>query len=151
MRKVGVLVLAVPGCLVVAWLTAGLVLAPFARHPLWLDAGLNLSEAAAARDVGEIVRLIENSADPNAAYELRPGFVAEDVARLTPLEAAVASKDAETARILLVNGAVMGAETWNRLRCSAEGDEMTRFLDQHRPDGAVLQCDIGPRPSATTR
>ena len=133
--------LAAPGCLVVAGLTAGLALAPFDRHPLWPRQQLNLSEAAAVRDVAEIVRLIESSEDPDAARDVRSGLLTEHAVRLTPLEAAVAAGDPEIARVLLVNGASMDAQVWNRLRCSAEGHEITEYLDRRRPLQAVLDCD----------
>ena len=134
--------LSVPACLVNAGLATGLLLAPFDRHPLWLQPDLNLSEAAAVRDAAEIVRLIEeHSEDPNAIREVRPGLLADQAIRVTPLEAAVAAKDVEIARVLLVNGAAMNAEIWNHLRCSADGDEMTEFLDRRRPPDSVLRCD----------
>jgi hypothetical protein len=137
--------LSIPACLVIAGLAGGLLLAPFGLHPLWQRPELNLSEAAAVRDAAEIVRLIEErSEDPDTVREVRPGLLAEQAVRVTPLEAAVAARDVEIARVLLVNGAAMDADIWNRLRCSAEGDEMTAFLDRRRPSGSVLRCD-GPR------
>jgi hypothetical protein len=140
MGRRGRIALATPGCVVLIGLTAGLVLAPFDRHPLWPRQQLNLSEAAAVRDAAEIVRLIESSEDPNAARDVRPGLLAQEAVRATPLEAAVAMKDPEIARVLLVNGAVMDAQVWSRLRCSADGDEMTEYLDRRRPAKAVMDC-----------
>jgi hypothetical protein len=140
MRNPGRIALAIPGCLVLAGLTVGLVLAPFDRHPIWPRQQLNLSEAAAVRDVAEIARLIESSEDPNAAREVRAGLLAEHAVRATPLEAAVAMRDPEVARLLLVNGAVMDAQVWNRLRCSADGAEMTDYLDRRRPVKAIMDC-----------
>ena len=141
MRNAGAIALAAPGFLVTAGLMVGLVLAPFGRHPMWPHHELNLSEAAAVRDAGEIVRLIEASEDPNAERQVRPGFLEAQAVRATPLEAAVAAKDVEIARILLVNGAAMNADVWNHLRCTAAGDEMTEFLDRRRPFGSALHCE----------
>jgi hypothetical protein len=140
MGSPGRIALATPGCLVLAGLAAGLVLTPFDRHPLWPRQQLNLSEAAAVRDSAEIVRLIESSEDPNAVRDVRPGLLAQQAVRATPLEAAVAMKDPEIARVLLVNGAVMDAKVWNHLRCSADGDEMTEYLDRRHPVKAVMDC-----------
>jgi hypothetical protein len=140
MRDPGRIALAVPGCFALAGVMAGLALAPFDRHPIWPRQQLNLSEAAAARDVAEIVRLIQTSEDPDAARDVRPGILAEHAVRATPLEAAVATRDTEVARVLLANGAAMDAQVWNRLRCSAEGDEMTAYLDWRRPVKAVMDC-----------
>ena len=117
MDNPGRMALAAPGCLVIAGMTAGLALAPFDRHPMWPHQQMNLSEAAAVRDLAEIVRLIESSEDPDAPRDIRPGFLAEHRVRATPLEAAVAAGDPEVARVLLTNGAVMDAQVWNDLRC----------------------------------
>jgi len=136
-----VMALAVPGCLVTAGLIAWLALTPFDRHPMWMRPELNLSEAAAVRDLGEIVRLIGASENPDAPRDIRPGFLAATAVRATPLEAAVASKDVESVRILLMNGATMTAGVWHHLRCNAEGDEMHEFLDRLRPAGSALDCD----------
>ena len=69
---------------------------PFDRHPIWARAELNLSEAAAVRDFGEIVRLIESirrsRRGPRGPSRLSGR---EQAVRATPLEAAVASKDVE--------------------------------------------------------
>ena len=134
--------LAIPGCLVLAGLAIGLVLALFDRHPIWPRQRLNLSEAAAVRDVAEIVRLIESSEDPDAARDVRPGLLADTAVRATPLEAAVAMRDPEIARVLLANGAVMDAPVWTRLRCAADGEEMTAYLDRRRPAKAIMDCTV---------
>ena len=71
------------------------------------------------RDAAEIVRLIEElSEDPDAAREVRPGLLAEHAVRATPLEAAVATRDVEIARVLLVNGAGDGRAT-SGIACGA--------------------------------
>jgi hypothetical protein len=139
MRNAGLIALAAPGCLMLAGVTAGLALAPFDQL-LWPRQQLNLSEAAAVRDVGEIVRLIDSSADPDAVRDVRPGLLAEHAVRATPLEAAVAIRDPEIARVLLANGAEMDTEVWSRLRCKAEGDEMIEFLERRRPLKAIMDC-----------
>jgi hypothetical protein len=139
-RHAGAIVLAVPGCLAVAVLTAGLLAAVFDQHPMWPRQQLNLSEAAAVRDLGEIVRLIELSEDPDAPRDVRPGFLADQAVRATPLEAAIAVRDTEVVRVLLVNGAALDAQVWSHLRCAAEGDEMTAYLDRRRPLKAIIDC-----------
>ena len=66
--------LAAPGSPLTAALAVALVLAAFGRHPMWPDepVNLNLSEAAAVRDSGEIVRLVERGENPDAARNVRP-------------------------------------------------------------------------------
>lgn len=139
----GRLALAAPACLVTAVLIGWLVLAPVDRHPMWRQSQLNLSEAAAVRDIGEIVRLIESSEDPDAVREVRPGFLGETAVHATPLEAAVASKDVESVRILLLSGATMTQDIWHRLRCATESDEVRGYLDRIRPSQSPAEC----RPS----
>jgi hypothetical protein len=108
---------------------------------MWPDQKLNLSEAAAARDEAEVLRLIGQGQDPNMPHDIRAGLLFDHTTRLTPLEAAVMSQRSSMVERLLANGAVMDAELWNRLRCLAGGYEMPRFLDQHRPAGVVMRCE----------
>ena len=136
----GRMALAAPACLVTAMMIGWLVLAPFDRHPMWHEPDLNLSEAAAVRDVGEIVRLIEASEDPDAARDVRPGYLADTAVRVTPLEAAVASKDVESVRILLLNGATMTRGIWHHLRCTTDSDEVRGYLDRVRPSELPTEC-----------
>jgi hypothetical protein len=133
--------LAAPGCILAVALAAALLLAVVGRHPMWRHEDLNLSEAAGARDEAEAVRLIGYGEDPNARRELRAGILFDRPVRLTPLEAAVARRDSSMIVRLLSAGALMDAETWNRLRCLSEGDEVPPVLDARRPADAVLHCD----------
>jgi len=132
--------LAAPGCLMATGFAVALALAAFGRHPMWVSYDLNLSEASAVRDEAEVARLIEYAEDPNLRRDIRPGLLFERRVRLTPLEAAVAAGDGRVVRELLDRGAVIDAETWNRLRCAADGDEVPPTLDASRPSGAVMHC-----------
>ena len=147
----GRMALAAPACLVAAVLLGWLLLVPFDHHPMWTERDLNLSEAAAVRDLGEIVRLIEASEDPDAARDVRPGYLADTTVHLTPLEAAVASKDVESVRILLLNGATMTKGSWHHLRCMTENDEIRGYLDRIRPAEEPGECHPShPALSETT-
>lgn len=134
-----------PGCLLAVASVVALVLAAFDRHPMWPHQPVNLAEAAGVRDEAEVVRLIEQGGDPNIRYAISPGLIFDYPTRLTPLEAAVANHDPSMVTRLLAKGAVMDAALWTYLRCIADGEEVPRVLDEHRPEGAVLQCD-GVRP-----
>lgn len=140
MERAAARALAIPGCSVIAALVAGLALLPWGRHPLWRQPTLNLAEAAAVRDAGEIVRLIDAGSDPNEIREIRGGLLTEEPIRVTPIEAAVTARDVEIARVLLVNGARLDPQLWSRLRCTAESDEVASFLDRWRPAGAAMSC-----------
>ena len=135
--------LAAPGSPLTAALAVALVLAAFGRHPMWPDEPVNLtlSEAAAVRDSGEIVRLVERGENPDAARNVRPGLLLDVAVRLTPIEAAVASRDPQIVRVVLANGAALDGSLWNRLQCLTESQEMTALLDQLRPADVVMRCD----------
>ena len=91
----------------------------FGTHPFWEIPELTLSEAAATRDAGEVVRLVEQQhQDPNAAYAVRAGVVGPGTS-LSPMEAAVVVKRAEMVRLLLRLGAAPGAEERLRFACLA--------------------------------
>lgn len=82
-----------------------LILALWDLNPFWRWEPLNLGEAAALRDGGEVARLLEDGADPNATYRIRPGFIHDDARQMTPLEAARAARRDEIVQILLDGGA----------------------------------------------
>jgi hypothetical protein len=123
-----------------------LTLAAAGRHPLWRHDDLNLSEAASVRDEAEVVRLIRRGEDPNSRRDIRPGLLFDHAARLTPLEAAVASERAEMVERLIVNGAQLDAVLWNQLRCLAHGNEVPLALERHLPPGAAMHCENVTRP-----
>ncbi|MGH9723006.1 MAG: hypothetical protein ACRD8O_22575, partial [Bryobacteraceae bacterium] len=142
----GILVIAAaPGCLLAAGLALALVLGAIDRHPMWPYVALNLSEAAGARDEGEVARLIAYGEDPNTRREVRAGVIFARATRLTPLEAAVAVDDPSILTRLLTLGATLDADVWNRLRCIADGDEVPPVLDARRPEGVELHC-VGVTP-----
>src|ERR1700752_3106200 len=69
----------------------------------WRGGPLTLSEAAALRDQGEVVRLIASGADPTAMPPLRPGVPA--ASSLPPLEPPVGPRRAEMVELLMLHGA----------------------------------------------
>ena len=141
MSRWAAVALAAPGCLLAAASVVALTLAIFDHHPMWPHQPFNLAEAAGVRDAAEVARLIEDGADPNIGYPVRPMFIFDDPVRLTPLEAAVAANDPQILSQLLMSGARMDAALWSYLRCIADGDGVGPLLDRCRPEGAVLRCD----------
>lgn len=113
-----------------------------AAAPLsWKGGPLTLSEAAALRDAGEVVRQIASGADPNAAYPLRPGVLAAST--LTPLEAAVGARRPEIVQLLVLHGAKVDAAEWRRLNCFAIGlgaTDVVKALDGLAPQAADRSC-----------
>ena len=94
-----------PAAILTAARAGFLVLAIWDAHPFWLWEPLNLAEAAALRDRGEVARLLAEGQDPNATYRIRRGFVRESAMRLTPIEAAQAARRDEIVQILVDAGA----------------------------------------------
>lgn len=116
---------------------------PFGIDPLWHVEPLTLPEAAALRDNGEIMRLIDRGADPNRAGTVRANFLHNDPLVVTPLEAAVGADRTDVVEVLIDNGATIDATTWTRLVCFAaaiEADDARSFLEQRRPAGASDDC-----------
>ena len=108
----------------------------------WRGGPLTLSEAAALRDQGEVVRLIASGADPNAMHPLRPGVLA--ASSLTPLEAAVGARRAEMVELLMLHGAKVDEAGWRRLHCFALGtgaDDVVAMLDRYRQANATSSCE----------
>ena len=143
-EKAPVIAVAIPGTVLTLATALMLIGLPFGLDPLWRVEPLTLAEAAALRDNGEVVRLIEAGADPNAPATVRAEFLRNDALTVTPLEAAVGSDRVDIAQVLLDHGARLDAATWTRLMCFAtaiEADESQSFLEPLRPDGASLACD----------
>jgi hypothetical protein len=82
-----------------------LVLAVWDVHPFWRWEPLNLAEAAALRDRGEVARLLSEGEDPNATYRVRRGVVRSYAMQMTPMAAALAARRDEIVQLLLDGGA----------------------------------------------
>ena len=136
--------LALPGTLLILATATMLLGVPFGIDPLWRVEPITLAEAAALRDNGEAVRLIQNGEDPNARGTVRAEFLRHDPQMVTPLEAAVGIDRPDMVETLLENGAVLDAATWTHLMCFAiaiEADEAIEFLEPRRPATASTACE----------
>jgi hypothetical protein len=121
---------------------AAIVIAVVAAPRFWKGGTLTLSEAAALRDEGEVVQLVDNGTDPNAAYTVRDGVLA--ASPLTPLEAAVGARRAEMVYLLMRHGAKVDAGSWRRLHCFAlntGAGDVVEMLDRFKPAGAATSCE----------
>ena len=138
--------LAAPACVLAAASVVALALAVVDRHPMWPREAMNLAEAAATRDEGEVARLIEGGEDFNQRYPVRPGLLFDRSAVLTPLEAAIAADDPMIVQQLMRESTPPGVERWTYLRCIAGGDEAPQVLEQYRPVDAQPDCDTVRAP-----
>ncbi len=133
---------------VVLWLVveAGmLAMAAVGPHPLWPELQLTLTEAVAVRSTADVAAQLEGGADPNRAYPVRPGLLAGEPERATPLEAATSERRPEIIALLARHGAVLAIDDWRRLRCFVDGfdADVAAALDALRPPAAELACPDG--------
>ena len=78
---------------------------PGVRNAFWHSEPVNLSEAAALRDLARVRRLVEEGADPNARRLVRPGILDAEGREMTALEAAKETGASDTIELLLELGA----------------------------------------------
>ena len=100
---------ALPGLALVVATVVWLVMAVADRHPFWRIEQQTLSEAVAARDFGEVGRLLAEGQDPNARYAIRAGLLGDAAVEMTPLEAAEAADLRELLPMLVYAGAIVPA------------------------------------------
>ena len=134
---------AIPPLAAVGFCGAVLGAAVFGHTPtFWQGGPLTLAEAAALRDQGEVARLIEAGADPNAEYALRPDVLS--VNHATPLEAAVLARRPEIVQLLMHEGAAVDEHRWRYLHCVAAEtgqDDVITVIDAYRPaTAAAVSC-----------
>ena len=99
------LIATAPAALLALTRVVFLVLAVWDVHPFWRWEPLNLAEAAALRDRGEVARLLAEGEDPNATYRVRRGVVRSYAMQMTPMAAALAARRDEIVQLLLDGGA----------------------------------------------
>jgi hypothetical protein len=121
----------------------------FGAHPFWAMPDITLSEAAATRDAGEVVRLIEQEhQDPNTVYRIRDGVIGR-ATTITPVEAAVIVKREEMVRLLLRLGATPSPGDRHRLACAARemgAGDVVAVLTSEAGSAQPLAC----APAAAT-
>lgn len=104
---------------------------------------LTLSEAAAIRDVTEVLRQIRTGAKPDAPARIRRGILREEEYLMTPLEAATVAGDVEVVRLLVQNGARLDESNVPVLFCLAQdndADDIVSFLNENASSSTVSEC-----------
>jgi len=136
-----VAIVAIPPVLgTIAWLVVLVMTEVFGHHPILDLQPRNLSEAAAFRDVGALVRLVDAGENPNHPGEVRAGVILPETTTLVPIEAAAASRQAETVQLLLDLGASLDADSWQRAWCVSDHPGVRSLLALYRPEAALQQC-----------
>ena len=119
------------------------MLAAGGNNPVWRSEPLNLAEAAALRDMGEVARLLDGGADPREAMRVRGGFLHQHEVRLTPAEAAILADRPEILQLLVDYGLLFDRDEWIRAWCAATSADMRAVLVRGRPTDATPACGAG--------
>jgi hypothetical protein len=88
-------------------------------NPLWPENAATLSESVALRDMPNTLALISQGHDPNATYDVRDELLTSRRVQVTPLQAAVSTREPDVVDILLANGARLDETTGPVLICLA--------------------------------
>jgi hypothetical protein len=130
-----------PGVLLAS---AGVVWTAAPGVALWPADRVNLSEAAATRNTGEVVRLLRLGANPHEAVPVRAGLL--DGSRpvdATPLEAAIRVRRGDVIWTLRQYAPPPPPATLAALRCQAADDAaVLAALDEDAP-GEIPPCSSG--------
>jgi hypothetical protein len=114
------LALAIPPLVVlVAFASSGAVALATGQPLFWPAQTVTLTEAIGMHDTAEIVRQIAIGADPNSRYDTWDILKRELHVSVTPLEAAVATRERYLFEMVVANGALLTPENARTLHCFA--------------------------------
>ena len=120
-RALPVYCLALPGIVVALVFGISGAASLLTDGPLvWPPPEVTLSEAVALRDRGEVVRQMMSGADPNRRYPTRDVFREGEEVALTPLEAAVITRDSAMVSQVVGYGGVVTDQNTVTLQCLAD-------------------------------
>ncbi len=129
---------AAPPLLLLSCAAVIIVAALVGLQPLWASPAIPLAAAARAGDTATVYRMLKAGADPNRADDVP---LSSSVVSLTPIEAAVESRQVETLQVLLKGGAVLSDTDRPRLIClarAATAPEVEAFLQP--TDRSTIDC-----------
>ncbi len=133
-------VLFVPPALLGALIVTILVGGAAGWNPLWSPEDATLSEVVALGDIVTMRAMIASGIDPNAKYLVRENLVKSYEVQLTPLEAAVTTRERYVVEDLLEHGAVAGDAERHRLACFAHASGAKQIVSLFAPGDALLDC-----------
>ena len=130
----------VPPLLLLASAAIIVVAALAGLQPLWASPAVSLAAAAHDGDAATVYRMLKAGADPNGAGDV---VLSSGVVSLTPVEAAVESRQVETLQVLLTSGARLVEADRPRLICLARASsapEVEVFLRSSTPASDAIDC-----------
>jgi hypothetical protein len=117
------------------------------RPLVWAPRAMTPSEAVAVRDRAEFVRQIAAGADPNATFDVYDVMKQGQHIPMTPLEAAVATRQPYMLGLVVENGGRITAENATPLRCFALVEGAVEIAeDLARRFGTDGSCDAVTLP-----
>ncbi len=121
---------------------SGVVTLGGGRPLIWAPADATLSQATALRDQGEVIRLIMLGTDPNRRYRVDGVFRPGEAAMLTPLEAAVITRELHLVELVVDYGGGLGQNNAAVLQCLAVGVRAEAIRDYLvRAAGITSTCE----------
>jgi hypothetical protein len=135
-----------PAIVAVAFALSGVAALLAGRPLVWPQQDITLAEAVGLRDQGEVVRLIANGADPNRRYAVRNVFREDETLAMSPLEAAVITREVYMMELVEHYGGVIDARNAAVLQCLARAldvEDVRRFVIERTQE---IPCDGVPLP-----
>jgi len=96
-------------------------------NPLWPEDAATLSEVVALRDMPGALMLISKGHDPNGVYAVRKDLLTSRDLQITPLQAAVSTRETYVVQTLLDNGARLDDASRVAIICLARTTQATEI------------------------
>ena len=133
--------LAVPPVATLAVLAASGTVALVRGQPIiWPAQPVTLTEAIGMHDGGEVVRQLALGANPNARYDTWDILKRDQHVFVTPLEAAVATRERYLFELIVAHGGLLTPENARTLHCFA--------AQEHAPEIAAYIAARFPQPES---
>jgi len=135
-----------PAIVAILFALSGLAALVAGRPLIWPQTDLTLAEAVGLRDQGEAVRLIMSGADPNRRYAVRNVFREDETLAMSPLEAAVITREVYMMELVEDYGGVIDARNGAVLQCLARAldvEDVRQFVIERSRE---IPCDGVPLP-----
>jgi hypothetical protein len=120
-----------PTAVLVAFAASGAVALTTGQPLFWPAQKVTLTEAIGMHDTGEIVRQIALGANPNTRYDTWDILKRDLHVSVTPLEAAVATREKYLFEMIVAHGALLTPDNARTLHCFAvqeHASEITAYL-----------------------